>query len=135
MAKSVGLRRRRQEEQWAGSGIDLQYFDRRERVTVLEIGKAEAAAAARVIESTYLFRYGDPKEGHANGRLKVDPKDVEAKISPRTKAIMPVHMVGLPANMNRIMRVARKHKVKVLEDAAQAFGGRYKGGWLGTIGD
>ena len=172
---------------------------------MLEIGKAEAAAAARVIESTYLFRYGDPKEGHANECLKferelakkigsdhtllvtsgtaalvcalagmgvgpgdevivpaytfiasalapltlgalpviaevdesltLDPKDVEAKISRRTKAIMPVHMVGLPANLNAIVRVARKHNVKVLEDAAQAFGGRYKGRWLGTIGD
>jgi dTDP-4-amino-4,6-dideoxygalactose transaminase len=172
---------------------------------MLEIGKDEAKAAARVIESGELFRYGDPKEGHPNecakferelarkvgvdhallvtsgtaalvcalagmgigpgdevivpaytfiatplaplavgalpviaevdASLTLDPKDVEAKISRRTKAIMPVHMVGLPTNMNAIMRVARKHKVKVLEDAAQAFGGKYRGKWLGTIGN
>jgi dTDP-4-amino-4,6-dideoxygalactose transaminase len=67
--------------------------------------------------------------------LTLDPKDVETKISRRTKAIVPVHMVGLPANMNAFMRLARRHKLKVLEDAAQAFGGKYRGRWLGSIGD
>ncbi len=67
--------------------------------------------------------------------LMLDPADVEAKITSRTKAIMPVHMVGLPADMNGIMRVARKHKVKVLEDGCQADGGSYKGKRLGSIGD
>ncbi|MBN1458313.1 MAG: DegT/DnrJ/EryC1/StrS family aminotransferase [Armatimonadetes bacterium] len=172
---------------------------------MLEIGKDEAKAAARVIESGLLFRYGDPKTGHPNecakferelarkigvehallvtsgtgalicalagmgvgpgdevivpaytfiatplaplalGALPViaeidesltlDPSDVEAKISRRTKAVIPVHMVGLPANMNAIRRIARRHQVKVLEDAAQAFGGKYRGRWLGTLAD
>ncbi len=67
--------------------------------------------------------------------LMLDPADAEAKITPRTKAIIPVHMVGLAANMDGIVGVARKHGVKVLEDACQADGGSYKGERLGSIGD
>jgi dTDP-4-amino-4,6-dideoxygalactose transaminase len=67
--------------------------------------------------------------------LTLDPKDAEAKITPRTKVIMPVHMCGLPANLDAIMRVARRHKVKIVEDACQADGGSYKGKRLGSIGD
>jgi dTDP-4-amino-4,6-dideoxygalactose transaminase len=67
--------------------------------------------------------------------LMLDAADVEAKLTRRTKAVIPVHMVGLPANMAPIMRVARRHKLKVLEDACQADGGSYKGKRLGSIGD
>jgi len=67
--------------------------------------------------------------------LTLDPKDLEAKITPRTKAVIPVHMLGLPANMDAIMRVARRHHVKVVEDACQADGGCYRGQRLGSIGD
>ena len=66
--------------------------------------------------------------------LGLDAADVEKKINPRTKAIIPVHMRGLPANMDAIMAVANKHGVKVLEDACQADGGSYKGKRLGSIG-
>lgn len=66
--------------------------------------------------------------------LTLDPQDVARKISPRTKVIMPVHMCGLPANMTAIMKLARKHQVKVLEDACQADGGSYRGKRLGSIG-
>jgi len=66
--------------------------------------------------------------------MTLDPKDVERKISRRTKAIMPVHMCGLPADMGAIMRVARRHDLKVLEDACQADGGSYRGRRLGSIG-
>jgi dTDP-4-amino-4,6-dideoxygalactose transaminase len=66
--------------------------------------------------------------------LMLDPADAEAKITSRTKAIIPVHMVGLPADMNGIMRVARRHRLKVLEDGCQADGGSYKGRRIGAIG-
>lgn len=66
--------------------------------------------------------------------LGLDAVDVENKITPRTKAIIPVHMCGLPANMDAIMAVANKHGIKVLEDACQADGGSYKGKRLGSIG-
>jgi dTDP-4-amino-4,6-dideoxygalactose transaminase len=67
--------------------------------------------------------------------LTLDPKDVEAKITKRTKAILPVHMSGLPADMRAIMRLARRRGIKVLEDACQADGGSYRGKRLGAIGD
>jgi dTDP-4-amino-4,6-dideoxygalactose transaminase len=67
--------------------------------------------------------------------LMIDPADVEKKITRRTKAIMPVHMSGLPADMDALVKIARKHKLKIIEDACQAVGGSYKGKRLTTIGD
>lgn len=66
--------------------------------------------------------------------LSTDPKDLERKISPRTKAIIIVHMRGTPAQMDEIMAVANKHNIPVIEDVAQAAGGTYKGKMLGSIG-
>ena len=66
--------------------------------------------------------------------LTLDPADVERKITPRTKAIMPVYMNGWPCDMDAIMAIAAKHGLKVVEDACQADGGSYKGKRLGSIG-
>ncbi|HCR17738.1 MAG TPA: DegT/DnrJ/EryC1/StrS aminotransferase, partial [Candidatus Latescibacteria bacterium] len=60
--------------------------------------------------------------------------DFEKRITKATKAVIPVHMWGLPCDMKGIMRVARKHKILVLEDACQAVGGGYDGKMLGSIG-
>lgn len=65
----------------------------------------------------------------------MDPEDMERKISPRTKAIIPVHMRGVPCEMEKIMEVARARKLMVLEDCAQANGGFFQGRALGTWGD
>ena len=67
--------------------------------------------------------------------LMLDPKDIENKITKNTKAIIPVHMMGYPCDMDAIMAVAKKHNLFVLEDSCQADGGSYKGKRLGTIGD
>jgi len=67
--------------------------------------------------------------------LTIDPNDVEDKITPHTKAIVPVHMNGTCADMDPIMDIARRHKLLVIEDTAQACGATYKGKYLGTIGD
>jgi dTDP-4-amino-4,6-dideoxygalactose transaminase len=67
--------------------------------------------------------------------LTIDIEDVAKKITPRTKAILPVHMRGMPARMDRIMELASKHELKVIEDVAQANGGSYKGKKLGSYGD
>lgn len=67
--------------------------------------------------------------------LTIDPDDIERKITRHTKAIMPVHMRGIPCDMDRIMKIARKHKLLVIEDVAQADGASYKGRRLGSIGD
>lgn len=65
----------------------------------------------------------------------IDPQDVRRKITPSTKAIIVVHMKGLPCNMDTIMDIAGKHNLYVIEDVAQAAGGTYKGKKLGTIGN
>jgi 8-amino-3,8-dideoxy-alpha-D-manno-octulosonate transaminase len=67
--------------------------------------------------------------------LTLSPQAFEKAITPRTKAVMPVHMLGLPARMDVIMDIARKHKLLVIEDAAQACGGSFQGKFLGTWGD
>ncbi len=67
--------------------------------------------------------------------MTMDPEEIEARITPRTKAIMPVHMRGIPCDMDRILAVARKHNLLVIEDCAQACGGSYKGSRLGSMGD
>lgn len=67
--------------------------------------------------------------------LCIDPNDIERLISERTKAIMVVHYLGHPADMDPIMAIAKKHNIKVIEDVSHAQGGKYKGKMLGTFGD
>ncbi|MBT7301487.1 MAG: DegT/DnrJ/EryC1/StrS family aminotransferase [Victivallales bacterium] len=66
--------------------------------------------------------------------LCLDPNDIEHRITDRTKAIVPVHLSGYPADMDPIMEIAERHGLKVIEDVSHAHGGRYKGRLLGTIG-
>lgn len=66
--------------------------------------------------------------------LTLAPRDVEVKITPRTRAIIVVHMRGKPAQMNPLLAIAARHKLAVIEDVAQAAGGSYKGRMLGTLG-
>ncbi|MFA7159886.1 MAG: DegT/DnrJ/EryC1/StrS family aminotransferase [Kiritimatiellia bacterium] len=76
-----------------------------------------------------------PVIAEINETMTLDPDDVEKKIGPHTKAIIPVHICGIPSDMARIMAVARKHKVKVIEDCCQADGGSFRGKRLGSWGD
>jgi 8-amino-3,8-dideoxy-alpha-D-manno-octulosonate transaminase len=78
---------------------------------------------------------GIPVVAEVDDSLTLDPADVELKITPYTKAIMPVHMRGTPSRMDALMDVARRHGLKVIEDTAQADGASYKGRRLGSIGD
>ncbi|MCW1843781.1 DegT/DnrJ/EryC1/StrS family aminotransferase [Prosthecomicrobium hirschii] len=66
---------------------------------------------------------------------QIDPDDVIRKISPRTRAIMVVHLYGHPCNMDAIVQIARKHGVFVIEDCAEALGTKYNGRHVGTFGD
>ncbi len=67
--------------------------------------------------------------------LTLDPAKIEELITPKTKAIMPVHMLGNPCRMDEIMAIAKKHNLLVIEDCCQAVGASYKGKRCGTIGD
>lgn len=70
-----------------------------------------------------------------NETLTIDPADIERKITPQTRAIIPVHMINLPCDMDAIMAIAKKHNLVVIEDACQAVGVRYKDRFCGAIGD
>ena len=78
---------------------------------------------------------GIPVIAEVDETLLLDPADVERKITPYTKAIMPVHMRGAACRMDELMALANEHGLKVIEDVAQANGGSYKGQALGTFGD
>lgn len=67
--------------------------------------------------------------------INLDPEDVKRKITDKTKVIIPVHIGGYPVDMDPIMEAAEKNDIMVIEDAAHAFSGQYKGQMLGTIGD
>jgi dTDP-4-amino-4,6-dideoxygalactose transaminase len=68
--------------------------------------------------------------------FNIDPAEVEKKITPKTKAVIPVHLFGQSCEMDQIMAIARKRNIKVIEDAAQAIGVQYEDGkYVGTIGD
>ncbi|MCR2822851.1 DegT/DnrJ/EryC1/StrS family aminotransferase [Lederbergia panacisoli] len=67
--------------------------------------------------------------------FNLNPLEVENRITPSTKAIIPVHLFGQPADMDEINEIAKKHRLLVIEDACQAFGATYKERWVGSLGD
>lgn len=89
------------------------------------------ATANVIIEvgATPVFVDIDPRSHN------IDLDKVEAAITPRTKAIIPVHMTGLPVDMDKLYAIAKKHNLRVVEDAAQAIGSTWKGQRIGAIGD
>lgn len=82
-----------------------------------------------VLGATPVFADVDPET------ICIDPEDFERRITPRTKAIVVVHYAGMPADMDAIVTTARRHNVKVLEDASHAHGATYKGKQVGTFGE
>ena len=77
---------------------------------------------------------GIPILAEVDKSLNLDPRDLETKITEKTRVIMPVHMLGVPARMDEIMAIARKKSIPVLEDSCQACGSSYRGKKTGTIG-
>lgn len=67
--------------------------------------------------------------------MNINPKEIEKKITKKTKAIMPVHIAGRPAKMDEILKIAKKYKLRIIEDAAHAFGAEFHGKKIGNIGD
>ena len=88
------------------------------------------ATAAAVVAAK-----GIPVIAEIDESYTIDPEDVERKITPRTRAIAPVHILGACADMDAMMDIASRYGLVIIEDNAQACGGRYKGQYLGTIGE
>jgi 8-amino-3,8-dideoxy-alpha-D-manno-octulosonate transaminase len=85
--------------------------------------------------SSIIFCGGVPILTEIDESLNMDPDEIEEHIGPKTKAIMPVHMLGNACDMDAIMRIAKKHNLYVIEDACQANGGSYHGKPLGSLGE
>ncbi|MBQ4526746.1 MAG: DegT/DnrJ/EryC1/StrS family aminotransferase [Clostridia bacterium] len=88
------------------------------------------ASSFSVVQAGAIPVFGDVTDDHT-----LDPNCIEALITPRTKAIIVVHLYGGVADMGPILEIAKKHNLKVVEDCAQCFGGEYKGTKAGLIGD
>ena len=88
-----------------------------------------SVAQAYSLGATPVFTDIDPET------LCIDPKDIEHRITPRTKAIVVVHYAGMPAEMDAIMKIAAEHNLKIIEDASHAHGALYKGRQIGTFGE
>ncbi|HSR32476.1 MAG TPA: DegT/DnrJ/EryC1/StrS family aminotransferase [Anaerolineae bacterium] len=84
--------------------------------------------------SAIVYAGAVPVLGEVDRTLNLDPGDVETKITPRTKAIMAVHMMGNPSRLDELKAVADKHDLYLIEDCAQAFGASYKGRPIGSVG-
>jgi len=98
---------------------------------VITVANTDIAGTAAISHTGASIVWVDIDERTYN----IDPRKIEERVTPRTKAIIVVHMYGHPADMDPIMTVARHHDLFVLEDAALAFGAWYKGKRVGTIGD
>ena len=76
-----------------------------------------------------------PKLVDVGEDLNIDVKKIEKKITKKTKAIMPVHLSGIPSDLDQLNKICKKRKLHLIEDAAHAFGTKYKNKYIGTIGD
>jgi dTDP-4-amino-4,6-dideoxygalactose transaminase len=85
--------------------------------------------------SSIIFTGAIPVLAEIDESLTIDPQDIEKRITSKTRAIMPVHMLGNACNMDAVMDIAGKYNLFVLEDSCQALGGFYQGKALGSIGD
>lgn len=119
-----------------GNGLDALHLILR----AMDIGKGdEVIVPSNTFIATWLaVSYAgatpvpiEPDEATYN----IDPERIEAAITEKTKAIMPVHLYGQPADMDPILKIAGRYHLKVIEDAAQAHGARYKGKRTGGLGD
>jgi len=85
--------------------------------------------------TSIVFARAIPVLAEVDESLTLDPQDVEKKITPRTRAIMLVHMLGNPGQIDEIMQIARDNNLFLIEDCAQSFGAKYRGKYTGSYGD
>src|SRR5574340_251159 len=98
------------------------------------MAKGSPSAAVRSVPF-YRPDIGEEEIGAGPDTLNIDPADVARKITPRTRAIVPVHFAGHPAPMDELLALARDHRLTVLEDAAHALPASYRGTSIGSVGD
>lgn len=104
----------------------------------IEAGDEVIMPTFTMIATAFAVAYTGAKPVLVDAEAKTwntDASQIEARITPRTKVIMPVHIYGHPCDMDPIMKIARKHHLRVIEDAAEAHGAEYKGRKVGGIGD
>jgi dTDP-4-amino-4,6-dideoxygalactose transaminase len=112
-------------------------------IVSLHVAGVEAGDEVIVSPYTFIASYNSILTHHAlpvfadsdPATLTIDPATIESRITDRTRAIMPVHIFGMPCDMDPINAIARKHNVAVVEDACQAWLAEYKGRKCGTVGD
>jgi 8-amino-3,8-dideoxy-alpha-D-manno-octulosonate transaminase len=108
-------------------------------VNALEVGPGdEVILPAWTWHSCYtaiLLAGGLPVFAEIDDSFNIDPGDIEHRVTSHTKAIMAVHLQGNPADLDRILPIARKHNLRIIEDCAQSLGATYKGRPVGSIGD
>jgi dTDP-4-amino-4,6-dideoxygalactose transaminase len=119
-----------------GSGTDalaltMKAFDIGSGDEVITVSHTALATVAAIVMVGATPMLVDIEEEY----FTIDPSTIEAAITPRTKAIIPVHLYGQPCEMDAIMAIARKHNLLVIEDCAQAHGAMYKEKKVGTIGN
>jgi dTDP-4-amino-4,6-dideoxygalactose transaminase len=138
-----GMEFERKFADWAGSEMAISCNSGTSAVHIA-VGSLNIGPGDEVIVPSYTFIatsfavlqagaipvFCDTTEDHT-----IDPGKIEALITPRTKAIIVVHLYGVVCDMDPILAIARRHGLKVIEDSAQCLGGRYKGKMVGTIGD
>ena len=119
-----------------GNGLDALML----ALKALNIGKGDEVIvpATTYIASALAITYVGAKPVFVDPDIKtfnIDPSLIEAAITNKTKAIMPVHLYGQPCEMDAILEIANKYGLKIVEDCAQAHGAKYKGKRVGTFGD
>lgn len=119
-----------------GNGLDALHLILR----AMGIGPGdEVIVPSNTFIATWLavsYAGGTPVPVEPDGRtFNIDPERIEAAITPRTRAILPVHLYGQPADMDPIVALGQKYGLRVIEDAAQAHGAQYKGRRAGSLGD
>jgi len=119
-----------------GNGLEALHLILR----AMEVGPGdEVIVPANTFIATWLavtYTGANPIPVEPDGKsYNIDPNRIEEAITPRTRAIIPVHLYGQPADMDAILDIARRYSLKVIEDAAQAHGARYKGKRTGGLGD
>jgi dTDP-4-amino-4,6-dideoxygalactose transaminase len=107
---------------------------------VLDIGEGDEVITTpfTFVATSWAISYVGAKPVYVDiddATFNIDPALIERAITPRTKAILPVHLYGQPFDVDKVLEICRKHKLSLVEDAAQAHGAKYKGKVVGTFGD